>query len=109
MAEVTLEIAGRFYPLSCRDGEEEHLVKLGRIVDSKARDAVRAMGNMAENRQLLVAAILLADALTDRPAPAPAPAPMAGRDDPGVTLAIERLAERMENLAALLEKDVPAA
>jgi len=101
MAEVTLEIAGRPYTVGCRDGEEAHLIGLGKLVDAKAQDAGRAMGVMTENRQLLVTALLLADALNER---TPATAGNgAVPDDSETAEAVERLAERMEKLAAMLE------
>jgi cell division protein ZapA len=109
MAEVTLEIGGRSYPVACRDGEEEHLLNLGRLVDAKAQDAGRAMGSMTENRHLLVTALLLADTLKDEPVAMPGPAGSASSDDDEVAAAIERLAERMERLAAMLETGGPNA
>lgn len=109
MAEVTLEIGGRSYPVACRDGEEEHLLNLGRLVDAKAQDAGRAMGSMTENRHLLVTALLLADTLKDEPVAMPGPAASASSDDDEVAAAIERLAERMERLAAMLETGGPNA
>lgn len=102
MAEVTLEIGGRSYAVACRDGEEEHLIGLGRLVDAKAQDAGRAMGAMTENRHLLVTALLLADSMKE-------PAPVATGDDAETTEAIERLAEQMEKLAAMLETGGPNA
>lgn len=102
MGQVTLEIAGRSYPLACRDGEEAHLEQLGRIVDARARDAARAAGAMTENRQLLLAALLLADALTEK-SPATAAVPAAPVVDEGALRAIEHLAERIEKLAGALE------
>lgn len=62
MAEVTLTIAGHSYTVACRDGEEERLEKLGRMVDAKTVDAQNAVGgNLGEARILLFAALLLAD------------------------------------------------
>ncbi len=105
MAQVTLEIAGRSYQLVCRDGEEAHLLNLGQLVDRKARDAARAAGNMTENRQLLVTALLLADALNDQEASnsIPAPLPVEEPDTAWVADAIERIASRVEKLVAALE------
>ena len=109
MAEVTLEIGGRPYEVACRDGEEEHLMKLGRLVDARAQDAGRAMGQMTESRQLLVTALLLADSINEQPANAAAPQPVSSADDDEAAEAIERLAERMERLAAMLETGGPNA
>jgi len=99
MAEVTLDIGGRSYAVACRDGEEEHLIGLGRLVDAKAQDAGRAMGSMTENRHLLVTALLLADSMKEAPIPSSVPTD----DDEETAEAIERLAEQMEKLAAMLE------
>ncbi len=97
MAQVNIEIAGRSYQLGCRDGEEAHLRALGRIVDAKASDAVRAMGPMTESRQLLVTALLLADSVTDQQ-------PVSAESDTRWAAdAIERLAARVEKLALRLE------
>ncbi|HZG08541.1 MAG TPA: cell division protein ZapA [Allosphingosinicella sp.] len=102
MAKVDIDIAGRRYAVACRDGEEEHLHALGAIVAAKAHDAAGALGTLSENRQLLLASLLLADELKERRAAVSAgPAPH--EDDPAVADALERLAARMESLADRLE------
>lgn len=35
MAQVKLEIGGRTFMVTCQDGEEDHLGKLGAMVDAK--------------------------------------------------------------------------
>lgn len=113
MAEVSIEIAGRNHKIWCKDGGEDHLRDIARLVDAKAQDVQRAVGGVNESRQLLLAAILLADELNDlktkgAPAPAaplensPAP-PQALRPD--LTPIIEKLAERLELLAERLEEE----
>lgn len=97
MAEVRIDIVGRSYTLACRDGEEAHLLKLGQIVDAKARDAARAMGSLTENRQLLMAALLLADMLGEQKQAS------GGADTDAAADAIERLSARIEKLASALE------
>ena len=108
MADVTIEIAGRAYALACRDGEEAHITALGRIIDGKARDAARAAGNMTENRQLLFAALLLADALNEAQQGGGA-RPAADAPSDAVVATVEQLAERMEKLAAALESGTVSA
>ena len=97
MAQVDLDIAGQRYDVACRDGEEAHLIALGKIVNTKAEEASKAVGKMSEARQLLFAALLLADDLTE----ARRNASNAG--DPDATAAVERLADRLEALAGRLE------
>lgn len=102
MAQVELDIAGRRYTVACRDGEEAHLSKLGAMVSEKAEEAQRAVGGVNEARQLLFAALLLAD---DQQSRAVAPEPL----DTGLDDALARLAERVEAIAQSLEKaDTPA-
>ncbi len=102
MANVELEIAARSYSVACRDGDEPHLRQLAAIVDRKAREAAAALGNMGEARQLLLASLLLADELKEVRAGAGVPMPEA-EPDPAVAEALERLAERVEAIAAGLE------
>lgn len=104
MAEVDLIIAGRPYRVACRDGEEETLRSAGRLVDAKSREAIAGLGTLSEARQLLFAALMLADQLVDqRPDTAAAIAP-AG-PDPELANRAERLAGRLESLAGRLEQD----
>jgi cell division protein ZapA len=105
MAQVDIQIGGRQYELACRDGEEEHLRSIARMLDRKAADVSQSMGGLNEARHLLLAALLLADELNDvRTAPTGnrlgTPAP-----DPALASAVERLAERMESLAERLEAE----
>lgn len=102
MAQVTLRVGGRRYDLACRDGDEAHLEALATAVDARVADAGRALGTTNEGRQLLMAALLLADDLAELRAGAP--------DDPteGLAEALETLAGRLESLAARLENGTVA-
>lgn len=103
MATVDVEIAARHYSVSCRDGEEEHLRSVAAIVDGKAQEAADALGSLSEARQLLFAALLLADELKEfRAGRSPA---RPAEPDPSTAAALERLAERMERLAERLETE----
>ena len=57
MADVKLTIAGRPYDVHCADGEEAQLLQLAAVVDEKAR----GIQGGTEVRQLLFAALMLAD------------------------------------------------
>lgn len=98
MAEITLHIAGRAYQVACRDGEEDNLLAAARLVDGKCREALAGLGTLSESRQFLFASLLLADQLLDKPG--------AKAENGEAVLAprIERLAERLESLAATLEE-----
>ncbi|MEW4466670.1 cell division protein ZapA [Parasphingorhabdus sp. JC815] len=115
MAQVKLEIGGRSFMVACQDGEEEHLGKLGAMVDDKARDSGDP-ARLTENRMLLFTSLLLADELyaaknTKGNEPAPQAAiPATGKpdksksaDDEQALLALEKLADRAEAFANSLE------
>ena len=103
MANVDVEVGARSYSVACRDGEEPHLRSVAAMVDRKARDAAAAMGNMGEARQLLFASLPLADELKEVRAGGGGERLPEAQPDPAVSNALERLAERMEMLAAALE------
>ncbi|MDT9014023.1 cell division protein ZapA [Novosphingobium sp. APW14] len=93
MSNVTLSIGGRNYTVACASGEEEHVTSLGRAIDAK----IQSMGaaGTTESRQLLFAALLLADEVHEvKSASRAAPVAPAIDDDQ---------AERLEAIAAKLE------
>ncbi|SEQ71837.1 cell division protein ZapA [Sphingobium sp. YR768] len=100
MAEIMLQIAGRPYPIRCRDGEETHIAHLATMIEQKARQAQQSTPGMTEVRTLLFAALFLADELNDLRREA------AGRqtqlaldaDDEPSARAFEALAARIEKL-----------
>ena len=103
MASVDIEVAGRKYNVACRDGEEAHLHAVAAMVDQRARDAAEALGSLGESRQLLFAALLMADDIKELRAGAGIADPPPPPPDPAVAQALERLAARMEALADSLE------
>ncbi len=101
MSNVNLTIAGRSTAVSCAAGEESHIEMLGRMIDERAR---RIGGAQSESRTLLFAALMLADELHDahRDAPAaPAHLPVSPSIDEST---IERLVERVNQMAERVEK-----
>jgi len=108
MADVDVRIGGRRYELTCRPGDEERLRELAAMVDGKVAEAARGMGGLNEVRQLLFAALLLADQLSEELAKA-APPPPPVSDDEVAIMVIEELAARVESLAARLENKDAAA
>ena len=106
MADVDLAIGGRRYTIACRDGGEDHLRGLAMHVDRKAQDARAAVGDVNEVRQLLFAALLLADELAEaRAAPVSAQPPLA----PDASRALTSLADRVEAVAEALERRAASA
>ncbi|AUW58431.1 cell division protein ZapA [Sphingobium sp. SCG-1] len=104
MAEVTVAIGGRQYAINCRDGEESHLSHLAGIVDAKTHVARQATPGLTEVRQLLFAALFLADEINDlkrEAAGRQVRLPLAENDD-AAAQAIETLAARLESVAERL-------
>ncbi|WBO23623.1 cell division protein ZapA [Sphingomonas abietis] len=100
MAQVEIEIGGRRHELTCRDGEEDRLRLLGRLVDAKIGDVSRAIGKASEARELLLTALLLADELDEA-----RNAAAKGRIEEAQRItAMERCAEKLESIAMRLEK-----
>ena len=68
-----------------------------------------ALGSLTETRQLLFAALLMADDIKEMRAGAGIPEPPPPPPDPAVAQALERLAARMEALADSLENEGASA
>ena len=106
-ALIDLNIAGRVYPVACREGEEEQLRAAARLVDAKSREALAGLGTLSEARQFLFASLLLADSMIDKSPEAAAAAVPAG-PDPALVERAESLASRLESLASALENEASA-
>ncbi len=65
MGQVSVTLNNRTYRLACNDGEEPRLTELARDVKSRVETLAREFGQPADERILLMAAVLLADELMD--------------------------------------------
>ena len=61
MANVSIKFNGKDYLLSCDDGQEESLKKLTSFLDNKYLELKKKLGNIGENKLLLITAIQLID------------------------------------------------
>ena len=61
MANVNIKFNGKDYLLSCDDGQEESLKKLTSFLDNKYLELKKKLGNIGENKLLLITAIHLID------------------------------------------------
>ncbi len=66
MPQVTVEVGGRAYRLSCGDGEQEHVIALARRIDKFASQVQGSKSPTNEGRNMLMAALMVADELHDR-------------------------------------------
>lgn len=65
MAQINVEVNGRPYAVGCEDGQEPHLLELGRMFDHQVRQVSQDMGQLGDTRLFLMGALLLADELHD--------------------------------------------
>ena len=65
MANVNIKFNGRDYLLSCDDGQEESLKKLTQFLDRKYNQLKDKLGNIGENKLLLITTIGLIDEYFD--------------------------------------------
>jgi cell division protein ZapA len=103
MPQVPVTVNGRAYPVSCDAGQEARIERSAREVEGRVAGFVKQLGQVGDARLLLLAALVLADELAAaRGAAAHATAaPMV--DEEVLALGIERLAARIEAVAARLE------
>ena len=61
MANVTIKFNGKEFLLSCEDGQEEHLEELLIQINQKFNDLKNNLGNLGENKLLLITAVKVMD------------------------------------------------
>ena len=61
MPETKIEIGGREFSVSCRDGEEHYLQSAAKLLHGEAAVLISQIGRMPEARMLLMAGLMLAD------------------------------------------------
>ena len=61
MANVSIKFNNKDYLLSCDDGQEENLKELAGHLDLKYSDLKKSLGNIGENKLLLITAIKMVD------------------------------------------------
>ena len=61
MANVNIKFNGKEFLLSCDDGQEEHLEELSLHLNDKFNDLKNQLGNIGENKLLLISSIKIMD------------------------------------------------
>ena len=112
MGQVVVTVNGRAFPLNCADGEEPRIRRLAQYVDGKVGEFVKMHGQMGEARLILLAALVIADELSDtndivqqeRSRARSAGVGISVADNSGaVASGIRGIARRIESIAARLE------
>ena len=65
MANVSIKFNGKEFLLSCEDGQEEHLEELLIQINQKFNDLKNNLGNLGENKLLLITAVKVMDEYYD--------------------------------------------
>ena len=61
MANVSIKFNGKEFLLSCEDGQEKHLKELLIQINQKFNDLKNELGNLGENKLLLITAVKVMD------------------------------------------------
>ena len=61
MANINVKFNNKDYLLSCDDGQEEDLINLTKFLDKKYSDLKEKLGNIGENKLLLITSISTMD------------------------------------------------
>jgi cell division protein ZapA len=105
LGQVNLTINSRPFAVTCDDGEETRIRRLGQYVDAKVAEFVGNIGQVGEARLLLLAALVIADELAD--ANEALRLERSGMRQASATAAaassINGIAQRVEAIAARLE------
>lgn len=99
MPKLSVIMNGRSYDFVCDEGQEEHLKEMALLVDRRIKDLVLGVGQIGEVRLLAMAALLLADELSE--AYRQLDAKLAEKSAESQS-ALESLAGRIDQLAARL-------
>ena len=108
MGQVNLTINSRPFAVTCDDGQEGRIRRLGQYVDAKVMEFVGNIGQVGEVRLLLLAALVIADELADanealRLERSGARAADAAAVTEAAASGINGIAQRVEAIAARLE------
>lgn len=111
MSQVTVTIAGKTYRMACADGEEAHLEGLAASFDARIEEMRAAAGEIGDMRLHVMAAITLADELSEaKRRIAALEQEMAemkrfySAGDHRIQLAEARFAESVQNVAERIER-----
>ncbi|MSO98825.1 MAG: cell division protein ZapA [Rhodospirillaceae bacterium] len=108
MGQVSITIRGRNYQITCDDGQEAHLARLGRYLDQQSEQLTAATGSISDALMMVMVALTVADELADATSKLEAlnSGSRAAQDkiDTGTATLINGLAKRIEDIAAVLER-----
>lgn len=95
MAQVTLTIGGRSHDVCCEDGQEQHVLALGRHIDERVSLVSKSVGGASDDLLMVLVALTLADEAQE-----------VQRVHEGVDAECERLKEISEQIALEADQEV---
>ena len=99
MAQVDITVNNQNFLIACEDGQEDRLIDLSKIVDDKVGELAAQVGQVGQNRLLVMAALVIADELVDLRETVKL-TPVQNSDDKAGAC-IEELSKRIEKIADL--------
>jgi len=109
MPLVNVMVNGRTYTIACDEGEQEHLKELAGHVDAKVRELTGTVGQVGDQKLMLMAAVLITDELLEARARlegqakkvgelSEAHAELTGKSEDRAARTLEDAAARIENI-----------
>lgn len=65
MSQIEVMINGRDYKVGCEDGQEDHIRQLAQYVNKHIEDLEASVGQVGDNRLLVLACLVIADELSE--------------------------------------------
>ena len=111
MNHINVTINGRQYRMACEEGQEVRLLKLAESLESRVEQLRGKFGEIGDQRLVIMAALTLADSLTE--ARDEAAAQRKRSDDAeqrvqALASTLDQLGSRLESLAARLAGEAEA-
>lgn len=103
MAQVTVNINGRNYDITCDDGQEDHLLDLAGQVDSHITELASAVGQVGDRRLLLLACLMIADELEEAKKSIDSHSDKKSKEVEDLRLSEGMLANKLDGLSQRLE------
>jgi cell division protein ZapA len=111
MSQISVTIDGRKYRLACNEGEEARLESLAGLIDQKIGEMRKTFGEIGDQRLVIMAALTLADNLTearDEASTERKRSEDAERRVNAIASSLDALGSRLESVAARLSGEAEA-
>ena len=104
MARVEINLNNRPYPIACEDGQEGRVREVASFVQERIREIQGSVRTATDTHLLVMVALMLGDELLDlREGKVPGAAAPSPLDDPELSSRLQKLADRIEAIAARVE------